>query len=912
MGIRVKVKHILIIFAILLISQAASAKPLNILLLHSYQQEFPVTKKQHEGFIKGLREASYDRQYNIFTEYLNSKTSAAYTEHTDVLDSYIQSKYILNQPDIIYATNDEAVTYLSKTNIGYLRDTPLIITGISKKPDIARSGDTMEILSVHDIKTTIDMINGIRKDKPSIKFIASGSRSTWDMSEAIDIYIRESGTKQKIDVYVSKDLNKLLSEIPTEKDTAYVTANVGGFDNNGRHVTTMEALRKIKDSLDTKYIFCMHDLEIQQGILGGYVTSEKELGIKAGHAAAVMLEKEQTGSSTKYAANSYIFDKQALDKAGINLPEWIKAEAKFINNPPSFINKYGRAMIWVIILLVLMILIASVTFSVYVSDQHKKLQERNHEIEKLSRQNQHYINAVDASNFVSVADKKGRITYINDAYLSALGYETSELIGHDHRKVNHPDMDQQVYKTLLKAVTNGHIWAGVLLNKTKDGKTLYLETSIVPIKDEYGEIFEYLSVRKDISQIIHQQKEIQSQYTDVLTGLPNRVKMRLDRNNSENPAVALLNIDGFSIINTFYGMEAGDYILKAVAAKIKDMLPKGMTVYRVSGDEFGILSWDTADFDSFNTTVQNIVEQISFSTFIYEESEMHFSLTTGTSIGRATTITKAGIALRQARLSKKSFMTYDEAESEMEKIRDTVLYSGSLRYALMNDGIVPYFQPIVSTETKEVVKYEALMRIEESSGNMLPPDKFLFMSKKLKLYNPISLKMIEKTLSILKDTDKSTCINFDLEDVRNEKLQTRFFELINEHDLQGRITVEITESEGMDNLDELSAFLANARRHGCLIAIDDFGTGYSNFMYILSLQPDFLKIDGSITRQIHVSPRAKLLTQTIADMCRQAGIKTVAEYVATEEIYQTVKEIGIDYCQGYLFGIPSEDFEIKL
>ena len=912
MGTLVKLKYILLFIAILMISQAASAKPLNILLLHSYQQQFPITKKQHEGFIKGLRNASHDRQYNIFTEYLNSKTASAFTEHTNVIDSYIQSKYILNQPDIIYATNDEAVTYLSKTNIGYLRDKPLVITGISNIPEIERSGDTMEILSVNDIKTTVEMINSITKNKPDIKFISSGSRSTWDMVDAIEAYIGESETDQKIDIYVSKELDKLLNSISVNKDNVYLIGNVGGFDQNGRHITIKEALRKIKSKFGTGYIFCMHGLEIQQGILGGYVASEEELGVKAGQAAAAMLEKEQTGSKIKYAVNSYIFDKQALNNAGINLPAEIKDKAKFINSPPSFINKYGRIMIWIIVLLVLMILITSVTFSIYISDQHKKLQERNKAIEKLSIQNQHYINAVDASNFVSIADQKGRITYINDAYLSALGYENSELIGHNHQKVNHPDMDQQVYKSLLKAVTSGNIWAGVLLNKTKDGEALYLETSIVPIKNESGEIFEYLSIRKDISQIIRQQKEIQSQYTDVLTGLPNRVRMRLDRNNSQHPAVALLNIDGFSIINTFYGMEAGDYLLKAVAAKIKEMLPKGMTAYRVSGDEFGILSGETADFDNFNITMQDIVEKISFSTFIYEENEMHFTLTIGTAIGRATTITKAGIALRQAKHSKKSFMTYDDAESEMEKIRDTVLYSGSLRYALIHDGIVPYFQPIVSTETKEIVKYEALMRIEESNGNILTPDKFLYMSKKLKLYNPISLKMMEKTLSILKDTNKSTCINFDLEDVRNEKLHARFFDLINEHDLQGRITVEITESEGMDNLDELAAFLANARRHGCLIAIDDFGTGYSNFMYILSLQPDFLKIDGSITRQIHVSPRAKLLTQTIAEMCRQAGIKTIAEYVATEEIYQTVKEVGIDYCQGYLFGMPSADFNIKL
>lgn len=905
-------KYFLFVCLFLLFTGFVEAKTYNILIIHSYQQEFPMTALQHKGFVKGLHAAGYDRHYNIFAEYLNAKTTSAYTEHPDIIDAYIQSKYIINKPDIIYATNDEAVEYLTKTKIGYLKDVPMVVTGITDMPDINRHGNSIEILAHHDIYETINMINSITGEKPRIELIASGNKNTWDMAKAINSYMSNSDTVQELGVNVSKDIDVMLANIKGDSKTVYLVADAGGFYTGEKHETVSNALKKIKEKLPSKYIFNLHELEIKHGLLGGYVVSDYNMGKEAGEAVARVLEKEQSGSVQKQTKNSFVFDYKALEEAKIKLPSELAEKARFINAPPSFIHKYASTLIWIIIVLVLMILIASVTFSIYVHDQHKKLKKTNDKIKNLSRQNQEYMDAVDASNLVSIADKRGRVKYINDTYLNTLGYERSEIIGKDHKLLNHPKMDKKVYRTLINAVTKGDIWAGVLLNKSKDGQTIYLETSIVPIRDENGEVFEYLSIRKDITQVIRQQKEIRSQYTDVLTGLPNRVKMRLDRNNSKLPAVALLNIDGFSIINTFYGMEAGDYLLKAVAAKIKEMLPKGMNIYRISGDEFGILSEDTKDFLSFNDTIHEIMEKISFSTFIYENNEMHFTLSAGTSIGKSTTITKAGIALRQARLSKKSFMTYDEAENEMEKIRDTVLYSGSLRYALMNNGVLPYFMPIVSTETKEIVKYEALMRIQEPNGNVLTPDKFLYMAKKLKLYNPLSTKMIENTLNLLKASNESTCINFDIEDVFNEKLQSKFFELISEYKLQGRITVEITESEGIDNMDELAAFLNKARQHGCLIAIDDFGTGYSNFMYILSLQPDFLKIDGSITRQINVSPRAKLLAQTIADMCRQAGIKTIAEYVSSEDIYETIKEVGIDYCQGYLFGKPAETFNIKL
>jgi len=907
----IRFKHILLILAIFLTALSASAKPFNVLILHSYQQEFPKTKIQHDGFVKGLRSTDPSHQYNIFTEYLNAKTSTVYAEHPDLIDSYIQTKYILNRPDIIYATNDEAATYLSKTNISYLKEAPLVLSGITEMPDLDRHGEEAGILINYDVAGTIKMINTIFTNKPKIIFIDSGNKATWIINEQIERFMKETGSNQDITMEISRDINMLIANTKGDDKTIYVLDNAGGFYNGDRHETFKGALVELKNSLPSKYIFNMHEIEIKSGLLGGLVISGKTQGDKAGKIAALLALGRSPGMMINYIDSKYIFDRQAIEAVGVKLPESINNQAIYINNHSSFIEKYGSLLIWIIILLVILLLITSITISIYISKQHKILLESNKKIKDLSRQNQQYIDAVDASNLVSKADSKGVITYINDTYLSTIGYRAEELVGKRHNILNHPDMDSKVYNSLVKTVSKGDIWAGVLLNKTKDNRTLFLETSVIPIKDEDGNIFEYLSVRKDITQVIRQQKEIQSQYTDVLTGLPNRIKMRLDRNNSTLPAVALLNIDGFSIINTFYGMEAGDYLLKAVAEKIKALLPDGMNAYRVSGDEFGILAYDTPNFELFNSTIQNIMDKISFSKFIYEENEMHFTLTTGTSIGRPTTITKAGIALRQARLSKKSFMTYDEAESEMEKIRDTVLYSGSLRYALMNDKIIPYFQPIVETETGKISKYEALMRIEEANGNILPPDKFLYMSKKIKLYNALSTNMMEKTIRILSTTIHSTCINFDIEDIMNPAFQTKFFGLVQEYKLQGRITVEITESEGTDNMDEVAAFLAKARQHGCLIAIDDFGTGYSNFMYILSLQPDFLKIDGSITRQINVSPRARLLTQTISDMCKQAGIKTVAEYVSSEEIYETIKEVGIDYCQGYLFGKPSSDFKIK-
>jgi PAS domain S-box-containing protein/diguanylate cyclase (GGDEF)-like protein len=866
-------------------------------VLHSYQQEFPLTKKQHSGFVDGLKSAAEGNQFNIFIEYLNAKTSAVSYADTELLDSYLQAKYLLNKPDIVYATNDEAILYLHESKLGFLHEVPLVFTGITENICGNKNHVNAGVVEKHSVIRIIATVNLIFKGAPNIVFLASESDVAYNIKHALDEYNDIKSSKQTISIIIERDINKLIEKAKGTAETVYILVDAGGFFTGDRHETLTGALRKLKSELPSNYLFNLHELEIQEGFLGGLVTSGYQQGFAAGKLAAEFLFGMPPNIMELKSESMYVFDEKALDAAGVKLPQDIALIAKMINTYPSFIEKYGKTFIWIIAVLVLVLLVSSMAFSFYIHEQHKLLKEAG-------RYNQQFMEAVNASNLVSKADQKGRITYINDEYLNALGYTREELTGRNHIVVNHPKMDYELYKSLLKTVTKGNIWLGVLPNITKDGQTLYLETSIVPLFNHKGEITEYLSVRKNITQVIMQQREIREQYTDWLTGLPNRIKMRQDRVHAPAPAVAVINIDSFGMINTFYGMEAGDFILKEFANKLKNMLEPSMTLYRLSGDEFGILDPQVEDFSSFNQFVSKLINRISAEVYHFEGNDLHLTVTSGTSNEKETAITKAGMALRYAKKHKKSLMTFREVSFEIEKIHEAVHYSAYIRKAIENKNVIPHLQAVAESVSGTVVKYEALMRIVDTEGNILPPDSFLYISKQLKLYDALSMIMMEKTLEFLSRSDLNICINFDIEDVLNQRFLSRFEELIRKYRLQGRITIEITESEGTENLDELAAFVTQVKQIGCTIAIDDFGTGYSNFMYILSLQPDYLKIDGSITRQILTSDRAKLLVNTITDLCRQAGIKTVAEYVYSDEIREEIIKSGIDYCQGYLFGKP--------
>ncbi|WP_303852058.1 GGDEF and EAL domain-containing protein [Seleniivibrio woodruffii] len=558
----------------------------------------------------------------------------------------------------------------------------------------------------------------------------------------------------------------------------------------------------------------------------------------------------------------------------------------------------------VLVFLVISQLISAFLFTLYFVRQKKKMAETNKKLKAANARIQQYLSGVDASNLMCIMDSTGVMKYINRAYLNAVGYNFEEVVGNKYDILTHPDTPQKTYEEMFSTLQEGQIWSGMILNQAKDGHTVYLETSVVPIRDDNNRITEYLSIRKDLTEVYVQQEQIKKQYTDPLTGFPNRTRMRLDLEKITEPALAIINIDSFSTINTYYGLEAGDEILKDFAKLLKSKLDLSMTAYRLSGDEFAVLADGINDINEFNLTIKHIMHEITEHRFHHDGNEIQLNLTSGTALGHDNPMVKAGMAIKQARQNKKTLTTYSEVHQVAEQMRETIQYTTALRDAVRLDRVVPHFQPIADTATGKIFKHEALIRIQDENGKFIPPMCFLELSKQLKLYNDLSSIMLMKTIDKIKDTDKRISFNFDKEDVLNQRMHNKLFDAVRKYGLQGRVTIEITESEGIDNLSELAAFVSKAKQEGCLIAIDDFGTGYSNFMYILSLQPDFLKIDGSITRQILESKRARLLTETIVSMCRRAGIKTIGEFVSSEEIYGTMKELGVDYVQGYYFGKP--------
>lgn len=514
-----------------------------------------------------------------------------------------------------------------------------------------------------------------------------------------------------------------------------------------------------------------------------------------------------------------------------------------------------------------------------------------------------YKIALDSNSIVSKTDKKGIITYVNDLFVKISGYKREELIGKSHNIIRHPDMPDSLFKELWKTISSGNTWKGIVKNKQKDGSEYFVDTAIVPLKDQDGNIKEYIAARTDITTLVKQQKTIERQTVDNLTGLPNRVKFFEDDTALGGyGSIALLNIDGFGTINRFYGFENGNSILLGVAKSILEFATKnGFYAYKLDADSFLVAS-DTKKSDDFIETINNFIQEIKQKQFLAGTFEINVGLSAGVASQNGPLLSKAEEALKKARIKRVDVAILNEEDERAKQQNFEMLKI--LEYAIGNDTILPYYQGIVDIKTKQIGKYESLMRIKDQTGKIHSPYPFLEIAKKSKYYPAMTQTIIKKTLSDFKDRTEEVSLNISVYDIENKDTVSMIKALLADFAEPHRIVFELTESETIEDYAKITEFISEVKKFGAKISIDDFGSGYSNFAYLAQFNADFLKIDGSIIKNIASDSLYYQVADSIKDFAKKLGIKSVAEFVSNEDIAKKVEELGIDYAQGFLYAVP--------
>lgn len=404
--------------------------------------------------------------------------------------------------------------------------------------------------------------------------------------------------------------------------------------------------------------------------------------------------------------------------------------------------------------------------------------------------------------------------------------------------------------------------------------------------------------------------ELRDLYKDALTHLPNRNALIRDVKNTTSTLLALIDIDKFSVLNDLYGEEYGDKILLSFSQQIIETFQNKYKIYRVGSDRFVVLC--ICDNNSnCETTFKELAHK--FSTRIdkdginVDDTNLDINITIGIAQSNDRhAFEYAQRAMQKARKKYLQILEYDESLFEQKKdIQENISWIKKIKSGVADNSFHAYLQPIIDAQTQEIYKYEALIRYIDKDGNEIAPFYFLPIAKKAKLF-PIIIKfMLTNIIAIIKEKNIRVAVNLSFDDIINKETYHFIFDTLQQHPEEAKLLeFEILESEEIEDFDIVREFIKKIRELGCHIGVDDFGAGYSNFNMLEALNIDYVKIDGSLIKEIDHLPKQALIVETIAQFCKKLGIKTVAEFVCSEEIYNTAKKLGIDYMQGYHFGKP--------
>ncbi|MCK9491016.1 MAG: EAL domain-containing protein [Sulfurimonas sp.] len=401
-------------------------------------------------------------------------------------------------------------------------------------------------------------------------------------------------------------------------------------------------------------------------------------------------------------------------------------------------------------------------------------------------------------------------------------------------------------------------------------------------------------------------------FIDHLTGLKNRQALNIKLYSGEAYVLILSNIKEFSLLNEIYGIDVGNEVLIQVAREHEKFAKaNGFNSYRISADEYVLLREEkNIQVDIYTEILDKLhhkINNLSIYVPIIEET-LRVEIYSGVSFDHELSLEQAQMAIKKAKEKALPYLAYSQNVDSKKSSQHILGMKKIIRHALDNKNVIPFFQPITDRDGV-IIKYEALVRIinfENGKKNIIFPDDFLAVAIKSGLYIDVAHEVLSQALEVFATRPEKISINLLPNDFFNYSLMDKLVELITTFNSPQKIVLEITEQEGIEDFDRLHRAIKEFRRQGVLIAIDDFGSGYANYAHILKIRPDYLKIDGSLIKNILEDQESQILVKSIIRFAKDLKTKTVAEFVESKEIYELLKEYGVDEFQGYYFGRPKD------
>jgi len=519
------------------------------------------------------------------------------------------------------------------------------------------------------------------------------------------------------------------------------------------------------------------------------------------------------------------------------------------------------------------------------------------EIKKQLADNMHFLTqyeeATNETVIVSKTDLTGHISYVNRLFCEVSQYTQEELIGQNQNIIRHPDNPASQYENLWDTIQNKkQIWKGIIRNRAKNGSSFYVDAVIKPILDINGNVLEYIGMRHDITEVMSPKKQLLD-YIET----------------AKKPFISRIQIESFDNLQNYYGYEFATTLDNNLQEILKLNKPKEFDSFFTldnGGYIFGVDLKESSEerclelikvlqeFQSYISSIKIEIGNISYDISVLLAISYDNSVYENVRYGIAQLIKQ-----------KENFLVTNElANSIHTSAQKNLKILQKVKVAIDKSKIVSYFQPIVNSDGT-VAKYESLVRLIEEDGTVMSPYLFLDVAKQAKYYTQITSIVLRNSFAVLKEIESEVTINLSAIDIEQKNVRDEIYELLEKCGKSSkRVTFELLEDEEIKDFEVIRTFIQRVKSFGVKIAIDDFGSGYSNYERLLDFEPDIIKIDGSLVKNIETSEFSVSVVTSVIFFAKDQGMKVVAEYVENEAIFKILVDLGVDYFQGYYFGTP--------
>lgn len=907
------IKHFMIVITLLLISMSASAtKNQNVLLIHSYHAEHPWTSYLKEGFDDAL--SNYPN-VQLFHEYMDTKRNpdVVYQQH---FYDYLSKKYSNYTIDATVVTDDAAMQFVQAHHDDFFRSIPIVFVGVNRVTnEILNSKGMTGVFENRDLlQSLIDIKAFMAMDEVIVitDTTITGESNRIKLAAAKD-YPQAPQQIHMIDGLVDNDISVVFNDYPADIPVFLIGQIRDSRKNNALMPWTSGS--KLLSSLIPNPIFSIGVISLDFGTVGAHELNGQQHAKKGASLLLQVLDGKDINDveAITKATSQWVFNWQNIKQHRLE-HQPLPTGAWIVNKDSDFYEEHKT----IVLIIGACFLIAIIIILLLMEVIRRGRKTRDLLVENETR----YRDLAHAgANIFWETDTSHRLSYMSGNTKQVFDLTKKEMLGNtfaemakNHPKVNFPWKQYESEIGQLLALNN---LIFKLSFKDQNQKIMLLNGK--PVFDADNRFIGYRGITREITaeHLLSEKVAYQASH-DSLTGLINRMSFNqklkeLVESEQDNGRVYIcfLDLDNFKLVNDAGGHLIGDAMLGEITREIASCITDNDILGRLGGDEFGLILYQS-DLTEVQQICENIIHKVQAHQLHWQDKSFSVGISIGVvpfynNLNEVELLSKADLACYKAKELGKGRM-YITGDNDEQLYNETLQlgYISSIAQVIEQDRFFLAKQRITVTDKQKNSNehFEILIRYKDEQGNLVPPGLFIPAAEKHGLIILID-KWVIKTLVDNYETyfpNMNTTVSINLSGISlcNQDFIAYVIDVMQSSNIDSKhICFEITETAVISQINQAQEFIHKMKAFGYQFALDDFGSGASSFGYLKSLPVDFLKIDGSLVRNIVTEATDRAIVESINSIAHMMGMQTIAEFVEDEDIRDVLKDIGVDFVQGY-------------